>query len=54
MATDGEKLAAAGGDGNPNMDKRDRMYAAAELFRANRREDLFRLRGALGARLRSH
>jgi len=27
------KLAAAGGDSNPNADRRDRIYAAAELFK---------------------
>ncbi len=30
---DGEKLAAAPGEANANSDKRDRIYAAAELFR---------------------
>ncbi|HLK15941.1 MAG TPA: glycoside hydrolase family 9 protein [Fimbriimonadaceae bacterium] len=30
---DGDKLAAAPGEGNPNMDKRERVYAAAELFK---------------------
>ena len=30
---DGEKLAAAPGEANANSDMRDRVYAAAELFR---------------------